>query len=213
MHPAAATYQALLRRLDRWFAGARAAHGDAIPCRAGCTACCHGPFDITAADALLLRESIRALPAGTRAGILARAERLLDRIRAEAPEWEPPYDVADLGEDRFDELSLALHDAPCPLLGPDGRCEAYDGRPLVCRMIGLPMITAGGLLLENACPIQEQFPAYASLDPVPFDLEALEAEEQACLEAAALALHGRTDAAPGETIIAAVAADAVRGTP
>lgn len=210
MHPAAETYRDLLQQLDRWFEAARRRHGDVIPCRSGCTACCHGLFDISVADQLLLRETIAVLPPGVRAGILARAERLLDRLQAVAPEWGPPWDIAAIGEERFDEICLALHDAPCPLLGPEGGCEAYAGRPLVCRLIGLPMLTAEGLLLENACPIQERFPAYALLDPVPFDLESLEAAEVACLEAAAVALHGTPSAAAAETTIAPVAADAVR---
>ena len=175
MHPAAETYRDLLTQLDRWFAGARARHGDVIPCRSGCTACCHGLFDISVADQLLLRETIATLPAGVRAGILARAERLLDRLQAVAPEWGPPWDIAAIGEDRFDEICLALHD-----------------------------------LLENACPIQERFPAYALLDPVPFDLEVLEAAEIACLEAAAVEVHGTPTAAAAETTIAPVAAGAVR---
>jgi hypothetical protein len=41
----AAAYRALLEQLDGWFAGARERAGDIVPCRTGCTACCHGPFD------------------------------------------------------------------------------------------------------------------------------------------------------------------------
>jgi len=206
MHPAAETYRDLLQQLDRWFEAARSRHGDVIPCRSGCTACCHGLFDISVADQLLLRETIAVLPPGVRAGILARAERLLDRLQAVAPEWGPPWDIAAIGEERFDEICLALHDAPCPLLGPEGGCEAYAGRPLVCRLIGLPMLTAGGDVLENACPIQEQFPGYHALDPLAFDLEALEDVELAALEASALALWGAPLDLTRETTIAAVAA-------
>lgn len=204
MHPAAETYRTLLERLDRWFDAARERHPGVIPCASGCTACCHGPFDISVADQLLLRETVRTLPPDIRAGILARADRLMGRIRALAPDWRAPWEIGTLGEARFDQLAEALQDAPCPLLGPDGACQAYSGRPLVCRLIGLPMLTAEGILLENACPIQDRFPAYAALDPIPFDLEALEAEEAACLEAAALELRGSLDGAGSETTIAAL---------
>lgn len=44
-----AAYAQLLARLDQWFAAGRAA-GGVVPCRGGCTACCHGPFDISVAD-------------------------------------------------------------------------------------------------------------------------------------------------------------------
>lgn len=203
MHPAAEVYQALLERLDRWFAEGRAQAPDVIPCARGCTACCHGPFDISMADQLLLRETVARLPPEHRAGILARADRALAKLQQLAPEWEAPWDIAAIGDDRFDAIAEALSDLPCPVLGSAGECLAYTGRPLVCRLIGRAMLTLDGRLLENGCPIQDRFPGYAGLDPVPFDLDALEVEEVACLEAAALALRGAPSAAGAETTIAA----------
>ena len=203
MHPAAEVYQALLERLDRWFAEGRAQAPDVIPCRSGCTACCHGPFDISMADQLLLRETVARLPPEHRAGILARADRALTKLQALAPEWRAPWDIAAIGDERFDAIAEALADLPCPVLGSAGECLAYTGRPLVCRLIGRAMITLDGRLLENGCPIQDRFPGYAELDPVPFDLDALEADEVACLEAAALALRGTPGSAGVETTIAA----------
>ncbi|HEX5004056.1 MAG TPA: hypothetical protein VFV65_02005, partial [Gemmatimonadales bacterium] len=73
MNQAARRYQALLGTLDRWAAEVRRRHPGVVPCRAGCTACCHGPFDITVADALLLREAVAGLPADARTALLARA--------------------------------------------------------------------------------------------------------------------------------------------
>jgi hypothetical protein len=73
-------------------------------------------------------------------------------------------------------------------------------------MMGLPMMTAEGLVLENACPIQEQFPGYATLDPALFDFESLEAAEVASLEEAAAAWFDSPLHAGFETTIAAVAA-------
>jgi hypothetical protein len=58
------------------------------------------------------------------------------------------------------------------------------------------MLTDLGENLPNACPIQEQFPVYAALAPIPFAYEAFAAEE--------LAILAETDAV--ETTIAAVAA-------
>jgi hypothetical protein len=68
----------------------------------------------------------------------------------------------------------------------------------------MPMVTPDGDVLENDCPIQDQFPAYAALDPAVLDLEAWEELEQACLEAAALELRGDASATGAETVIAAV---------
>lgn len=210
MHPAAATWREVLERLDRWFEAAAARHPGVIPCRAGCSACCHGPFDISAADALLLREGLAALDPEARAGVARRAGAILERMRAVEPGWGPPWLIETIGEARFDAISEALAQEPCPLLDPEGRCLVYAERPLVCRLIGLPMLTGEGEVLENACPIQERFPTYQALDPLPFDLEALEAAETACLEAAALALWGTPTARDRETTIAAVAREEAR---
>ena len=190
-------YRILLQRLDAWFALAMERHGDVIPCRAGCTACCHGPFDISAADAELLREGIALLPAKERAEVRVRGELLLTRMQELAPGWQAPWDVVDLGEEGFDRVAEALAEEPCPLLGDDGKCRVYAHRPLVCRLIGVPMLTDLGETLENACPIQEQFPGYPELAGVPFDYAAFAEEEIAILAAT-----------PGpETTIAAIAAE------
>ena len=123
-------------------------------------------------------------------------------MQAAAPEWGPPWEVRALDEERFDQLTESLAAEPCPLLDDAGACRVYAYRPLVCRLIGLPMMTEEGELLENACPIQDDFPAYASLDPQLFDLGAMHAMEAELLEAAA----GEGD--PGfETVIAAVVSD------
>jgi Fe-S-cluster containining protein len=207
MHPAAEAWQGALERLDRWFSDARERLPGVIPCAPGCSACCHGPFDISVADALLLREGLAELHQAEREEVRDRGRTLLTRMREQAPDWRPPWDIARLGEDRFDAITERLSGEPCPLLDAEGRCRTYAHRPLVCRLIGLPMMTAAGILLENACPIQDRFPVYASLDPQLFDLETLEAEETACCEGAAMALFDSPLHRGFETTIAAVAAD------
>jgi Fe-S-cluster containining protein len=206
MHPAAIAYQALLERIDRWFEATAEQHPGVIPCRSGCSACCHGPFDISVADALLLREGLALLPAADRALARERAAELLELMQEMEPGWEAPFDVRTLGEARFDALTDALAAEPCPLLDDAGRCQVYAHRPLVCRLVGLPMVTAEGNVLENACPIQEDFPAYAAMDPQLFDLESLEAVETACLGTAADALQDKPRTPGFETVIAAVVA-------
>ena len=156
-----AAYRALLERLDRWFEVAREATG-VIPCRPGCSACCHGPFDITVADVELLREGVAALAPADRAEVVAQAGALLSAMKILESGWAPPYAVADLGEERFDAMIERFADVPCPLLDEAGVCRVYRHRPLVCRLIGLGMITPTDRLIENACPIQEEFPGYAA---------------------------------------------------
>jgi Fe-S-cluster containining protein len=202
-----AAYRALLERLTAWFDQGRRDHPRIIPCRAGCSACCHGPFDISLADVELLEAAVRALPESDWVEVRRRAEELVARMEALEPGWTAPHAVADLGEARFDRLTDALAAEPCPLLDPDGRCRIYADRPLVCRLIGLGMKTPAGRVLENACPIQDRFPGYAELPPVHFDLESFEEVERACLVQAAGRRFGRPDQWEFETTIAAVLAD------
>ena len=81
------TYRDLLTRLDAWFDAARRDAGGIVPCREGCTACCHGPFDISVADAELIGEALDRMPATARARVTERAQALLARMRALEPTW------------------------------------------------------------------------------------------------------------------------------
>ena len=165
-----------------------------VPCREGCSACCHGPFDISVADAELIGVALDHLPPAVRARAVTRARALLARMRDLEPGWSPPYAVDALGEDRFDRLTDALAAEPCPLL---------DDLPLVCRMIGLGMGTPAGRTIANACPIQDEFPGYASLPVVAFELESFEEVELVCLRDAAVRRFGDPDRWGFETTIAA----------
>jgi Fe-S-cluster containining protein len=201
VNPAALRYRSLLEQLDAWTDDARRRHPGVLPCRQGCTACCHGPFDISAADVLLLRESVAALPPERRRLIHAQAIAAARRQQSIEPSWTAPHAVSSLGEARFDHLCEALAREPCPCL-VDGTCAVYEGRPLVCRLMGLSLEAADGGVLPNGCPIQSEFPAYAALPPQPFDLGPFEETEQACLEEAGLQLFGTEEGRRYETTIA-----------
>ncbi len=199
-------YPDLLVQLQTWFDQGRRDAGGLVPCRGGCSACCHGPFDISVADAELIGAALDRMPETARATVTDRARALLAKMRALEPDWPPPYAVDALGEERFDRLTEALAHEPCPLLDEAGRCRIYADRPLVCRMIGLGMRTPAGRIIENACPIQDRFPGYAALPPVAFELEAFEESEEACLRGAAERRFGTPDRAGFETTIAAAIA-------
>ena len=205
--PSVADYRRLLERLDQWAAETAARYPGVLPCRAGCSACCHGPFDVTVADAELIRAGLSDLPSEERREVARRAGAILDALRAFAPDWRPPWDIADLGDERFDAMADALAPEPCPLLGDDGRCRIYASRPMVCRLIGLPMRSPAGRVIENACPIQDRFPIYAALPPQTFDLEGFEELEHECMRAAAGRVLGDSDRWEYETTIAALVAD------
>jgi Fe-S-cluster containining protein len=199
---AAGRTRALYVRIDEWFAERSRALPGVVPCRAGCSACCFGPFDISAADAVLLARGLARLDPATREEVVRRARRTVERARAIEPRWGPPWDLGTIPEERFDEICDALAREPCPLLDDGGRCRLYEERPLICRMMGLPMRTPAGRTIENACPIRDRFPAYRALEPQLFPLEDFEGEEARRLAEAARALFGTEEAARFETFIA-----------
>ena len=86
------------------------------------------------------------------------------------------------------EGACAVYDGPAPRLPADG-ARGWSRPTDAC--------------FRNACPIQSEFPAYAALPPQPFDLDAFEETEQACLEEAGLRVVRTEDRAAGyETTIA-----------
>ncbi len=188
------TYRALLETLDAWFARGRDAAGpDVIPCKRACSACCHGVFDISAADAELVATGLAALPAEEATRVRIRATEQLREYATHLPEWTSPWNVDALDERAFDALTEALATAPCPALEDDGGCAIYASRPATCRMTGLAMDTVSVGCLDNECPIQSDFPRYAALAPVPFDLMAFEDDaERHDAAAAARAFHTTT---------------------
>lgn len=118
------------------------------------------------------------------------------------PGWDTIRGIEALGEEAFDRLSETLGDEPCPMLNPSGQCRVYAFRPLVCRIMGLGIRTPTGREIDNACPIMEQFPLYQALPPELLDLESLEQDEAAYLEASAVEMFGSPLRSGFETTIA-----------
>lgn len=195
-----ASYLQLLQTLDTWFArGSAAAGPGVVPCARGCTACCFGPFDVSAADAELVADAVAALPDARRAPLLQRAAAQRVRYAEFLPAWRAPWDIETVDETAFDALSEALADESCPALDDDGACVIHASRPATCRIMGLGMLLPDGDVLDNACPIRATFPAYDALGPTPFDL--LRFEHAAALHDAAAEARGWL----GTTIAGAVA--------
>ncbi len=114
-----------------------------------------------------------------REGILERASAARERSAEFLPTWGPPWDVDTLGEAMFDDLCESLATLPCPALEPDeGSCLIHEARPATCRLTGLGLDAGDGLLLENVCPIQGDFPEFARLEPTPLDLLRFERETE-----------------------------------
>jgi len=144
----------------------------------------------------MIVEAVDRLPAPARLQVIDRAAAQITAMRALEPTWERPFAIASIGDERFDHLSETLADAPCPLLDSSGGCLVYAERPMVCRLIGLGLISETGDLIENECPIRHEYPRYAELAPRPFPLEAWCATEDRANRAAAERLFG--DAAQWE---------------
>jgi Fe-S-cluster containining protein len=169
------SYRALLGELDEWFArGVANAGPEVVLCRRGCSACCNGPFDISPADAALVKLAVDRLEPTIQSAVRARASAQVARYTAVAPAWGPPWNIEAIGEDAFDEVSDALADEPCPALNEHGECLIYEHRPATCRMTGLGMTTSQGDVLENVCPILDTSAAFAELSPTLFDLSGFE---------------------------------------
>ena len=144
-------YLRLLGEIDAAFDRARESV-DEHPCKAGCDACCHGPFDVGHGDLWLLVEALEALPLERRRAVFRRiavdARRQRERLGL-GVEADPT--ISSVGEDDFDAMCEAFADHPCPFLS-EGECSVYPYRPEPCRLQGLA-IRFGDEELELECPI------------------------------------------------------------
>lgn len=142
----------ILERLDTAFA--RHADASAVACRAGCDACCHGPFDVSELDLWLVVEGVATLPDEPRRRALRaiRTSATAQRAWLEARHGALPalLGLSSVGDDAFDAMCDALEHLPCPLL-QDGRCAVYHHRPEPCRLRGVRWESTDGVL-DFGCP-------------------------------------------------------------
>lgn len=149
------SYRDLLNRADSHFANVQATQPGNLACRAGCTMCCHGLFEISAADVTVLAEGMSRLEPSVRDHLVANAREVMDRtehpdLREATPsEREAFFDRAEV--------------VPCPALDEEGRCGVYESRPLVCRTFGLPL-REGERYIGEECELN-------FLEAAPGDLE------------------------------------------
>src|SRR5262245_53462610 len=123
-----------------------------MQCGKGCTACCHGLFDISLADAVEVARGFSELPLEVRREVHLRASHLHAAIRvAEAGLPEPALVNED--DSRIDRIVNVVDNPPCPFLGKAGECLIYESRPLSCRLEGVPMIDARDGLFGDWCEL------------------------------------------------------------
>jgi len=102
------------RSLDAALAHARQSLGAPIACRAGCSFCCHLRVEVLAPEAIALFRFLKSqIPEEQASAIAAKVVANADRIANKTPEQHAAARVQ------------------CAFL-VDGRCSAYQARPLAC---------------------------------------------------------------------------------
>jgi Fe-S-cluster containining protein len=171
----------LAHQTDRWFQRAAAALLGKVPCEAGCSGCCIGPFPITLLDRRSIREGMSTLPEGTRQTIEARAREQANAMESVYPQLARSRFIDAWPDSTIDRLVDHFHQSPCPALGNDGLCILYDYRPLTCRSMGIPTEHAG--VVNGACEVQTFIPIVRLSAPLQAEEYELARREAQALEA------------------------------
>ncbi|ALA60724.1 YkgJ family cysteine cluster protein [Nitrospira moscoviensis] len=155
MPPSSAPFR-LFEQTAHWFARARAALLDELPCRPGCHRCCIGLFPVTLLDREAIKAGLSSLPSATREAIVDTAARQAGMIAAAVPRLAESRCVDQWPDADLDALAEQYRDLPCPALQKDGSCGVYAFRPLACRSMGIPIETDG--IVQGACEVQTSVP-------------------------------------------------------
>ena len=126
------TYCQLVERVETFGQAIRQRYPTQITCHAGCDGCCYQPFTIFPVEVHHMAQAVAALSPEAR-----------EQLRQHVHQADDPWQVAD-------------QPPPCVLLR-QARCSLYEGRPLICRMQGLPlaseMIERPDGLQRDCCPL------------------------------------------------------------
>jgi len=124
-------YEALASRAGRAFEKVAGEYGGLVRCGPGCDDCCHAVFGLFLVESFYLAMHFHVLDPDRQGPVLARARcfegelaRALDKVRQ--------------GTAGVERLRVR-----CPFLGDDRRCVVYAGRPVTCRVYGIPTAIAG----------------------------------------------------------------------
>jgi Fe-S-cluster containining protein len=151
--------------IDAWFKQIREKYGNQMQCGKGCTACCHGLFDISLADAVEVARGFQRLTDSVQRDVHSKAETLYGAI---APATSGSSGPSLFSEDdtRVDAIVDSANNPKCPLLGPSGECRIYEHRPLACRLEGAPMVDIHQGLFGDWCELnfKEGIPVGAMID-------------------------------------------------
>lgn len=119
-------YRALVTKVAAFTEATSARRKDDITCSAGCASCCHAWLTVSHVEADELRDALVKL---------SPTRRELVRNRGHA----------ELARERGGQQP-----ARCAMLDESGRCDVYEGRPLVCRTQGHALRYPAGVIPVDA---------------------------------------------------------------
>lgn len=137
-------YKSILAHADSHFQKVFEEQRQHLECGRGCSFCCHGLFEIGAADVAVIADALRLMPA-------AKRKRLVERAAKVFAETGHP-DIRVIEEEEKESFFDRTSDVPCPALSRTGECTMYAHRPLVCRTFGLP-IRDGESYIGDICDL------------------------------------------------------------
>ncbi|MEO8218395.1 MAG: YkgJ family cysteine cluster protein [Acidobacteriota bacterium] len=152
------TYQDILTEADEHFDRVVSEQSEHLLCRKGCSLCCYGLFEISAADVSLIVEAFGRLPGPDRDRLLENARRLA---------VEP---LSGLGPAEKEQFFARTDSVPCPALDEAGACTIYESRPLVCRTFGLPL-REGSRFIGDICELNFTEASRDEMERAAWDLE------------------------------------------
>jgi Fe-S-cluster containining protein len=136
-------YRDILGRADAFFHRVLKSQPEQLQCN-GCSLCCYGLFEISAADVAVIAAGLARLHPARRNMIVRRAAEIVEAT-----------DHPDLRECTPKEKAAFFQrtaSTACPNLSDEGRCMIYEHRPLVCRTFGLPLRN-GDRYLGDVCDL------------------------------------------------------------
>ena len=132
--------ESFVQIVDAALASAVSRSGAHLVCRAGCSQCCHGVFEISAVDSARLRGGLALADS-------AVAARVRERVAVAQAKLGPFYPgdvstgVLTGTEEEVELFEEWAHAEPCPALDPETQtCDLYDHRPILCRTFGPPIL-------------------------------------------------------------------------
>jgi len=137
------SYKDILDRADAFFHEIQRTRPQHLQC-SGCSLCCYGLFEISAADIPMLAEGLAKLH--------PRRRKMIVRRAAEIVRSTGHFDIRGCSESSKDEFFNRTGSIACPNLNDAGQCMVYEHRPLVCRTFGLPL-REGGRYIGDICDL------------------------------------------------------------